>query len=373
MRIGFDAKRAFFNRSGLGSYSRDTISIVSTYFQNEEYILYTPRINNAIHFPIQGNSRIVVPESFLSRNFSSTWRTAALASRLIKDKLDVYHGLSHELPLGIRGHKIQTVLTIHDLIFLRYPKFYSFPDRLIYLAKFRYSCHVADRIIAISEQTKRDIIHFFGTPETKIEVVYQGCNPRYYESIPDAEKARMQKKYNLPSDYILCVATIEDRKNQSVILKALQAAKLDIPVVLVGKEKEYSLKVREYISANRVKNVYFTGQVPAEDLPGIYQNALLFVYPSLFEGFGIPILEALNSGVPVISSAEGCFPEAGGPSSMYADITNPEELGNAIHKVISDSSLREKMIAEGYIHAANFREEKIASNLMRVYQHVMNR
>jgi glycosyltransferase involved in cell wall biosynthesis len=342
MRIGFDAKRAFFNRSGLGSYSRDTISILMEHFPAEEYFLYTPGDGHVREFQPAGIFHIRKPGNFLTSAFHTLWRTL-LSRQIMKDRIDIYHGLSHELPAGTRRSKLKTVVTIHDLIFLRFPHFYSLFDRMIYLTKFRYSCKVADKVIAISEQTKKDLIHFLKVPEEKIEVVYQGCNPRFYARVSEEEKNRARAKYGLPVKYILCVATLESRKNQRVILQALHQGNIDIPLVLAGKEKDYALNLREYAAANQLKQVYFLGQVSGEDLPALYQGAELFIYPSLFEGFGIPILEALNSGVPVITSRDGCFPEAGGPGSVYVDMQKPEELAAAIKQILDDKSLQAHM------------------------------
>jgi glycosyltransferase involved in cell wall biosynthesis len=372
MRIGFDAKRAFFNRSGLGSYSRDTISILMGHFPAEEYFLYTPGEGHIKEFSPTGIYHIRKPGNLLTSTFHTLWRTM-LTRQIMKDRIDIYHGLSHELPAGIRRSKLKTVVTIHDLIFLRYPHFYSLFDRMIYLAKFSYSCKVADKVIAISEQTKKDIIHFLKVPEEKIEVVYQGCNPRFYNRVSVETKDCVKAKYGLPSKYILCVATLESRKNQAVILHALHKGNIDIPLVLAGKEKDYALSLREYSAANQLKQVFFLGQVSGEDLPALYQGADLFIYPSLFEGFGIPILEALNSGVPVITSRDGCFPEAGGPGSAYVDMQKPEDLAFAIKQILADKSLQARMIETGYRHAAGFREGLIAENLMRVYKSVIEK
>lgn len=368
MRIGFDAKRAFFNRSGLGSYSRDTISILATHYPDHEYLLYTPSHRGEPLYVPMAHCNVREPDGPLAAKFPAVWRTFGLTAQLKRDKPDLYHGLSHEIPAGISRSGIKSVVTIHDLIFLRYPSFYPATDRLIYDYKFRYSCKNADLIIAISEQTKKDIIQFFHIPEKKIKVVYQGCNPRFYIPLSQEVKKAILTKYGLPSGYILCVATIEERKNQLVILEALQKGQFDIPVVFAGREKEYSRKLKKFISDHQLKNIFFTGQVPAEDLPGLYQNASLFVYPSVFEGFGIPILEALNSGVPVITSGESCFPEAGGEGSLYVDVDQPEALAEAIGKVLENESFSKDMVERGYRHAAKFREPVIARNLMNVYE-----
>ena len=153
MRIGFDAKRAFFNFSGLGNYSRNTIRQVSSAFSENTYYLYIPREKGKIENQVLKNQYPVYPSSLGGRKFPSLWRSFWLKNALESDGIDLYHGLSGEIPFGIHKHKIRTIVTIHDLIFIRYPQWYKFIDREIYIRKARYACERSDRIIAISEQT----------------------------------------------------------------------------------------------------------------------------------------------------------------------------------------------------------------------------
>jgi len=364
MKIGFDAKRAFLNFTGLGNYSRSIIKILSRYYHNHQYILYTPLIKNSVLFTDSPNVKIALPEKPLQKMFKSYWRSFALTNQIKKDKIDIYHGLSNELPFHLNKIKIKSIVTIHDLVFIRYPYFYKFIDRKIYAKKFRYSCQIADKIIATSKQTKEDLINYFNIDENKIEVIYQCCDSLFYKKIDNSTKLKIQKKYKLPLQYILSVGTIEERKNLLNVVKALNTGKIDMPLVAVGSPTKYINKVKKYIAENRMENhVLFKHNVPLEDLPVLYQMAEVFIYPSFFEGFGIPILEALNSGTPVITSKQGCFPEIGGTSSLYISPDNIDEIAEALQQVLTDSSLRNKMIANGYKYAQNFTEEKIARKI----------
>ena len=367
MKIGFDAKRAFFNRSGLGNYSRNTIQLLYQNFPNNEYFLYTPKIRGAIKFVNAEKIRIISPNGIFNKTFNSSWRSFRISNQLIADGIELYHGLSNELPFNIHKKKIKSVVTIHDLIFIRYPNLYKPIDRFIYTKKCKYGCKYANIIIAISQQTKADLINLFNIDKNKIEVVYQGCNSFFFEDVSEVLKARIKEKYNLPSCFILQVGTIEERKNLLSILKALNIGEIDIPLVVVGKPTKYIQTVKQYIADKKFENIYFLHNVPMKDLPALYQMAEVFVYPSIVEGFGIPILEALSSKTPVITSKEGCFKEAGGKSSIYVDPLNIEQLKNAIGKVLSDSLYRTQIIKNGYEFAQNFREDKIAKNLMKVY------
>jgi glycosyltransferase involved in cell wall biosynthesis len=372
MRIGFDAKRAFFNFSGLGNYSRNIIGYLGNRFPEHEYYLYIPTRKYRIQNGGFNRHRFVYPESLAGRTMPSLWRSYWLGRKLERDGIDLYHGLSNEIPFDLPLPDVRSVVTIHDLIFLRYPEWYKAIDRRIYTKKARHACNYAERIIAISKQTGKDIEDFFGISPDKIDVVYQGCDPAFYSPAGEQEKKRLAGKYSLPSSYLLYVGTIEPRKNLLKIVQSIHLDSMDIPLIVIGRATPYIEKVRRYIARNSLQNIIFLQDVPNEDLPGLYQLAEIFIYPSEFEGFGIPILEALSSRTPVITSKDGCFPEAGGTSSAYIDPDSPEELAATIRKILSDSELREKMVKDGYEHAKKFAEDIIADNIMQVYRKALS-
>ncbi len=371
MRIGFDAKRAYFNYSGLGNYSRNTIRYLSQKFPDIECYLYIPKKKNQIPNGAFTNHTLVYPQSWKGRNFSSLWRSYWLGKELVRDGIQLYHGLSNEIPFDIIKNNVPSVVTIHDLIFLRFPEWYKAIDRKIYGKKARFSCTNADRVISISEQTRSDIVNYFRTPEEKIDVVYQGCDPDFYEQWTEGAKQTLKQKYHLPASYLLYVGTIEPRKNLLQVIQARHRGKLDIPLIIIGRSTPYIRQIHEYIASNSLKNITFLKDVPNEDLPGIYQMADAFVYPSRFEGFGIPILEAIFSRTPVITSKGGCFRETGGESSIYVDPDDTDELIHAIRLVLENVQLRTEMQEKGYNHACKFKDENIADNLMEVYRKVI--
>jgi len=302
-----------------------------------------------------------------------------LSKTLIKDGLNIYHGLSHELPRNIHKTSIKTVVTIHDLLFIRYPQLYPFIDRKIYHAKFRYSCKIADKIVAVSEQTKKDIIEFFNIDPKKIQVVYQSCSSIFYTKADQQTKAALRTKYKLPAEFILYVGAITERKNLLSLLKATDQLqpKLKVPLVIVGNGKSYLQKIKAHtVSDNRrihlEKQVIFLQHIPSRHLPAIYQMAQLFCYPSLFEGFGIPIIEALHSKTPVITSTGSCFSEAGGASSIYVPPKDIEALTAAIEKVLTDNELRKKMIDDGYQYVQKFHPKNTSAQLMSLYERVIS-
>ncbi len=368
MKIGFDAKRAFFNTSGLGNYSRDTISLLCQYYPFNDYVLYTPEIENSKPFVNFDRLNLRGPQTWLEKKNKWYWRSYTLSKQIKKDKLDLYHGLSNELPAHIEKAKTPSIVTIHDLIFFRYPQYYKYFDRKIYETKFSLAAKHANKVIAVSKQTKEDLIKFLKADEKKIEVIYQGCNPNFYRNVSLEEKADVSGKYGLPSNFILYVGTIEERKNLLNIVKAIDIGKIQEPLVVVGRATNYIKSVVNYVLEKKIRNIFFYHNIPNEDLPAIYQMAKVFVYPSLFEGFGIPILEALNSKVPVITSKGSCFSEPGGKSSIYINPEWPAEIAEAIKTVLNDSALRSKIILDGFAHAQQFRQDHIARNLMNLYE-----
>ncbi len=371
MRIGFDAKRAFFNYSGLGNYSRNIIQYLRMYYPDNEYFLYVPYRSPAALIHNSPGQNFIYPEGLLSRSLPSVWRSYLLPVRLDSDRIEMYHGLSNEIPFGIHKYNIKSVVTIHDLIFLRYPEWYRKVDRMIYRIKTHYSCMNANRIIAVSSQTKSDIIEFYKISPEKIDVVYQGCDPQFYNESSQSLKEGILKKYGLSAGYLLSVGTVEKRKNLLGVVKAIHEGRIDRPLVVIGRQTSYAKIVKEYIALHQIKNIRFLENVPGEDLPPLYQMASMFIYPSIFEGFGIPILEALYSKVPVITSSGGCFIEAGGEHSIYINPENIKQIAESIRNVLEDNDLRLKMIIKGYDHALKFNDKAIARNIYNVYKTVI--
>jgi glycosyltransferase involved in cell wall biosynthesis len=375
MRIGFDAKRLYNNFTGLGSYSRALVHDLNHYFPDNEYFLYTPKVKKDLN--TQEFFQNPAFKTVTSSSLNPFWRSYFLAGRLEKDQLDIYHGLSHELPINIEKSKVKSVVTIHDLIFKVYPKNYSLIDRSIYDWKFRSSCINSDKIIAISESTKKDIVNFYGIGADKIKVIYQTCNPLFYKNAQEDAGLSVLQEYKIPKEYLLYVGSIIPRKNLNTILRSYEHLSKDlrIPLVIVGKGGAYKKECQELIKEKKLESVvlWIDNLKDNRHLQLIYKSAQALIYPSLYEGFGIPIVEALLCRTPVITSGVSSLPEAGGSSSFYLrHPEDPEEMAKAIDKVLSDACLQEKMKEEGYAYAKKtFDPKTITEQVYSLYKEIV--
>ena len=293
--------------------------------------------------------------------------------------MELFHGLSHELPYGL-GKGVKKVVTMHDLIVRRYPEFFKPADRVIHRLKMRHACEVADVVVAISEQTKRDLVELMGVPEEKIRVVYQSCDPIFWneelrikneeskDCSPSVGQQSVREKYGLPERYIICVGTLEERKNQLAVIEAMERLPKDVGLVLVGRPRgDYGKRVLQCAS-ERVKvltNASFS------DFPVLYAGAVASVYLSRFEGFGIPVLESMCCDCPVVTSNVSSMPEAGGDAALYAAPDDPETVAAHLRHLLDDAAFRTDIIEKGRIQKMKFAPEKVTADMMAVYKSLL--
>ncbi|MBO9618497.1 MAG: glycosyltransferase family 4 protein [Niabella sp.] len=383
MNIGFEAKRAYHNNTGLGVFSRVLISLLSEHFPQNDYYLFNPKPGKSFH-PVQKNMHEVLPTAPLHKLLRSFWRSRWITKDLVKHRLDLYHGLSHEIPVGIAQTGIPSIVTIHDLFPELYPHQYKPIDTKIYRAKSRYACTHATKIMAISEETKNHIIRIYGIPAEKIRVIYQSCPPAFGVLQTEERKAAVRQQYNLPAQFFLHVGTIIERKNLLNICKALQLIRNEIPIplVVVGNDGGFKEKVKAYLKeADLEDRVIFLSEqlalagkkpfIAAEDLPALYQSATAMIYPSYFEGFGIPIVEAMSGGVPVITSNTSCLPEIAGNAGWLVNPDAPEEMATGLRKVYTDTAFADEMRQKGFENAKRFLPEVFINDVMNLYLSVL--
>ena len=369
MKIGFDAKRIVRNNTGLGNYGRTLVNNLSRVVPDGTSLcLYAPDSGNetlrrqVVEAP---NISFAYPNGSMPRWY---WRSHGIVSDLKRDGIQLFHGLSGELPFGIHKAGIHTVVTIHDLIFLRHPEYYKPIDRFFYGWKFRHTVREADRIIAISECTKRDIMHFGKVPSEKIDLIYQSCSTYFKQRESEQKLQEVNSHYMLPPRYVIGVGTIEERKNMLLAVKAMLLLPEELSLILVGRPTPYADKIQRFIEEHRLgQRVRMLHNVPNADLPAIYQMAEVAVYPSRYEGFGIPVIEAIQSGLPVVAGSGSCLEEAGGPDTLYVSPDDVEGMAAAITQVLKGAEGRQLRIerAQDYIH--RFEGNDVASQVLDIY------
>ena len=397
MLIGYDAKRAFRNNTGLGNYSRGVIGGVMSYelrvkSEAGTVVLYTPSVKGRYeHFFENMPLRVVEPKG-VWKVMKSVWRSVGVSRAVKRDGVELFHGLSHELPYGLpKG--VKKVVTMHDLIVYRFPEFFKPADRVIHRLKMRHACRVADVVVAISEQTKRDLMEFLGVPEEKIRVVYQSCDDIFWGvkgseegvypegDLSTAEIKQMtakkgsertnvevREKYGLPDRYVLCVGTLEERKNQLRVIEAMKRLPRDVALVLVGRPRgDYGQRVLACTN----ERVRVLSGASFTDFPSLYRGAVASVYLSRFEGFGIPVLESLCCDCPVVTSDVSSMPEAGGEAALYAAPEDVDTVAAHLLRLCTDEAFRQERIEKGRLQRRKFAPEKVSADMMDVYKSLL--
>ena len=373
MRIAFDAKRMLNNPTGLGNHARILVNALMRDYPDNEYLFFSPTAKDEFLNQLHGEYEMHFPESRSAQALHPWWRSYGITNDLLKNKVDIYHGISNELPFNIHRTRIKAVVTIHDLIFLKHQEQYPWIDQQIYTLKTKYAAKHADKIIAVSQETKRDLIDLYKVPERKITVIYPSVDEQFYHIGSEDKKAVVKKRYKLPEKYILNVGSFFPRKNQVKLIEAFERVKEEIneDLVLVGSSGYMLAEVQKVITEKKLDGrVHIHTTVGNDDLPSIYQSASLFVFPSLFEGFGAPVLEALFSGTPVIASRGGAIAEAAGQESIYIDPQSTEDMADKILSILNDEGQQKRMIESGHRHAQTMTDSMFAARIMEVYKSI---
>lgn len=358
MRIGFDAKRIFQNATGLGNYSRAVVKNLAELYPEHEYFLFTPNARGQLSFNASGNIKTIVGRG-------SVWRSFGIRRDILRQKIDVFHGLSNELPFSINKADVRSVVTIHDLIFDLFPHHYPGVDRTVYELKTKFAVNNADVIIAASESTRNDIVRVYGKSPEKIKVIYQSCDDIFYHP----QQVNIAN-YQLPKEFMLYVGSVTERKNLLAVCKAYTKLNNNerIPCVIVGNGKRYADEVKSFVANHNLGQWFiFLENVPTEHLPALYANAMCFIYPSLYEGFGIPILESMVSGCPVLTSMVSSLPEVGGEAAVYFDPEDPAHIAEQIKLVTGNEHMRITMKEKGHIQAEKFDKRKLTAEMIAIY------
>ena len=354
MRIGFDAKRYFYNRTGLGNYSR---VVVDSLAQNQ------PDCNFYLFAPGKPDWQAKWPNLHLHTlpNRFPWQRVWGVAKHAQQEQIDVYHGLSNEIPAGLKRRNIKSVVTIHDVIFRRYPEYYKAIDRFIYDRKTAFAVKHADVVIATSHATANDLQEFYGLDAGRVQVIYQPIDASWYNF--ETGDVQMERPY------FLYISSFTQRKNHGTLIQAFSAIhkQTDCDLVLAGATGETLELCKRF-----VKNEGLTGRVhfEADCEPGrlrlLTQQAKAFVYPSLFEGFGIPLAEAAAKGLPLAVSDTAIFRELAGEAGLYFNPNNAEEMASVMLDVLRPEYAAQMQQGREML-LGKIRAQEMVERLMGVY------
>jgi glycosyltransferase involved in cell wall biosynthesis len=375
MRVCLDASPAVYGRGGIGRYVQELIGALVALDEDADYTLFCNRVRKG---KAGAEPRLAPPLHGLPRLTTALgdkpWRLSVLLAHLLRmpqDRLfagvDLFHATDHVLPY-LAG--VRTVFTLHDLTFRLCPETHSPANRWYLTVMMGRFLRAAGAIVAVSECTRRDAMRLYGLEESQVRVIYPGVGPQFRPADP-GEVAAIRRRYGLPEQLILYVGTIEPRKNLPVLLRAYSALRqrgCEHHLAIVGREGWRSHGFWQTLRDLGLDGeVLMPGYVPDADLPALYAAAEVFVFPSLYEGFGLPVLEAMACGTPVVCSAASSLPEVAGQAALLVPPKDVGALAGAIERLLGDPALRARLRAEGLARARRFTWEAAARATQEVY------
>jgi glycosyltransferase involved in cell wall biosynthesis len=372
LRIAIDARK--LRDYGIGTYVRNLLRHLSRLDQQTEYVVLCQQPDCSLVDELGENFR-AVPES--SPGYSIR-EQVTVPRDLRREHATLFHSPHYVLPPLT---PCKTVVTIHDCIHLRFPQY--LPNRLgyAYARTFLWlATHHSNRVITVSEASKRDILEYFNVPPGKIDVIYNGIDERFGEPPPEEDVNRVRERYQLDDPFILYAGNIKPHKNLGRLIEAFHIFRHrgtefeQVKLVIIGDEISKYAALRHAVHRHKLhKHVRFFGFVPAKTLAILYRLAAVFVFPSLYEGFGLPPLEAMASGTPVITSNVSSLPEVVGDAAILIDPLQPEAIADALARVLTDSALREDLRARGLERARHFSWERSVRRVREIYDEVLSR
>jgi len=364
MIIGIDGSRAFIkNRTGIEEYSYQVIKHLIKELGNEHQIFLYVRSGQEIDFELPKKWEIK------KINWPRLWTQGGLALEMMFHPVDALFIPAHTVPWK---HPENTIVTIHGLEYEICPEAYSFWERLYMRISIKNSCRWAKKIIAVSENTKKDLVDLYKVSDDKIKVIYEGYNRNFQFRISNFES---KPNDQISKPYLLFIGRLEERKNIISILDAYKILKerYNIPhqLILAGNlgygYKNIKLKIRNLLEIKNSKlEIIELGYITENKKWELLSGADIFIFPSLYEGFGIPILEAQNQGVPVVTSNISSIPEVAGESALLVDPKNSQDIAEAVQKIISDEDLKKDLIAKGLENVKRFSWDKCAKEIVKI-------
>ncbi|MCS6927334.1 MAG: glycosyltransferase family 4 protein [Candidatus Binatia bacterium] len=381
MRIGIDCSLVPGERVGIGQYAYQLVQALSRIDHENEYVLY-PVFYYTFHpqyrrvaWPQAANIRVAfrwLPRPVLRalRHSRAPWFT----KEWLLGRVDVVHSVSFSAPRLRSAHK-RLVVTIHDLSFLTRPECHTQENIAHAVSGTRAAVAWADALIAISQHTRQDLIERVGAPPDRVVVTYLAPNPLCRRETDPAVLSSLRQRYRLPGAFILFVGSLEPRKNVARLLAAYAQLKAtlrrDVHLVIAGGRGWLNDNIRPTVHDLGVaEQVHFLGYVPETDLPGLYSLAAVFAYPSLYEGFGLPVLEAMQCGTPVLTSNVSALPEVAGEAALLVTPTDVDDIAVGLARLLEDAALRAELSARGVARARLFSWERCAQETLAVYRQV---
>ena len=369
MLIGVDASRALSEEStGTEYYNLKLLESLGKIDKKNHYVIYLNKLPKNLPFSFRSFSTRVL-------RLPRLWTQVGLAYETLINPPDILFIPAHTIPV-VRNPKIKTIVTIHDLGSNYLAAYHQFPHKIYLNWSTLISVKFATHLIAVSQSTKKDIINQFGAKQDKISVIYEGVDlSRFKPENSKLKITRVLKKYKIQNPYILFVGTIQPRKNLVRLIQAfsqlIEIYKEPINLVIAGKPgwlyEEIYRVAKEPQVANKVK---FLNYISEEDLPPLYSGASLFAFPSLYEGFGLPVLEAMACGTAVLTSKVSSLPEVGGKAAFFVDPYNLDEIKKGMYQIITDNNLRKTLISKGVEQVRKFSWEKAAKETLKVFEKV---
>ncbi len=369
MRIGIDARPLSKQRTGIGNYVQGLVELLPQVAPQHEYLLYS---NRKLDLPTCEGTLHQVDRAF-SWCPGAFWLLARGARLARRDAVDVYWSTNAVLPERMPSGALK-VVTVYDLVWLRCPETTTRYNVRVQTICARKAIANADYIVVISRSTQDELIQSLRVPSEKVKLVYPGVADRYKPQDQEKAAKAISEKYRVPLRYMATVGTLEPRKNLTFVVEVLRILKrnnqLDCPLVVAGASGwKNSTLFREVRAAGLTENdIRFLGYIPDEDMPLFYGGAQLFLFPTLYEGFGLPPVEAMACGVPVIASDAPCMPEVLGEAAILEPLTSVDRFATAILKVLAEDGVRKVLRAKGVQRAQRFRYQTSVRQLLEVFE-----